>query len=782
MADNDITTISISAKAETGNATKSLNKLASALERVQNISKSGIGGEVEKSLQALSSAVSGLSSAPFPTTLPKQIMGLGKSLSSFNENIRTFDLGKLKEINIVLQSMAAAKTDLLPNLSASGNGQAGAVFPDQQVAPTQSVIPTEEARQSEEQLDNTSESLIETLNNLNDTLSKVSEGLEGVSKNARKTEREVKAVGNSAKQSTSKLSQFFAAMKRIAMYRAMRAAIKAITNAFREGISNLYQFSVLIDGTFKDSMDSLATSALYLKNSLGAMVAPIVNALAPVIDMLVDKFVDLLNVFNQFIARITGASTWTKALKYPKQYAENMERAGGAAKELRATLLGFDEINRLDDLRARGGGGGTPALDYSEMFEEVELTKKTWSEMFEDLLESGKSKFALWAAGLAGILSLKLSGGLTGVFGGAAGSASLLSGFTATMLAAFAGFSLGNWMYQNDVGGVKTVADDLMENGLGETITNVLERLKKGWKDYTEAAIEWGDTLWKKFDELEDKAIEWGDKLNTFFGGVKDGWGLLADEVKEKWRRIFHPYSYEKQNEYGAVGMNWTIKPTADLTDFQKQWWKTLGETGLVFDGSQYQIKAKFLGDETEIVDWWNDHRNELGAGGFGGGGGNDKPPVIPEVPKPKTGGGGGNDVFNAIENGMKDLVKTANGIVAAIPSQSYVPAYYTKKAKGGSVETGDMFLANENGPELIAKVGHNTQVANNDQITESIRVATAQGNAEGNAILRQAVTLLNGILLKDNTVVAEITTDSITSGLRRQNLRNGSTTVSVGG
>ena len=754
MAENDITTISISAKAETGNATKSLNKLASALERVQNISKSGIGGEVEKSLQALSSAVSGLSSAPFPTTLPKQITGLGKSLSSFNENIRTFDLGKLKEINIVLQSMAAAKTDLLPNLSASGNGPAGVAFPDQQVSSTQSVIPSEEARQSEEQLDNTSESLIETLNNLNDTLSKVSEGLEGVSKNARKTEREVKAVGNSAKQSTSKLGQFFAAMKRIAMYRAMRAAIKAITNAFREGISNLYQFSVLIDGTFKKSMDTLATSALYLKNSLGALVAPIVNALAPVIDMLVDKFVDLLNVFNQFIARITGASTWTKALKYPKQYAENMERAGGAAKELKATLLGFDEINRLDDLRARGGGGGSPALDYSEMFEEVELTKKTWSEMFEDLLESGKSKFTLWAAGLAGILSLKLAGGLTGVFGGEAGSASLLSGFTATMLAAFAGFSLGNWMYQNDVGGVKTVADDLMENGLGETITNVLERLKKGWKDYTEAAIEWGDTLWKKFDELEDKAIEWGDKINEKFDKIKKKATDTIDTLIEKYEKIKGvPKTTEK-----------------DWQDFTNDIIKALGDAGFIFDGKGYRFS--FSIDFNEPVVPYNPNIT----------GSHLNPTPTPTPTPDKNPTSTLVDLANAAHKASEDIKDAVKNTPKPTQNQSYVPAYFTKRAGGGSVETGDMFLANENGPELIAKVGHNTQVANNDQITESIRVATAQCNAEGNAILRQAVTLLNGILLKDNTVVAEITTDSITSGLRRQNLRNGSTTVSVGG
>ena len=102
--------------------------------------------------------------------------------------------------------------------------------------------------------------------------------------------------------------------------------------------------------------------------------------------------------------------------------------------------------------------------------------------------------------------------------------------------------------------------------------------------------------------------------------------------------------------------------------------------------------------------------------------------------------------------------------------------------ALGGSVQTGDLFYANEHEPELIAHVGNRTQIANNDQITDSIRVATQQGNAESNGLLRQAVALLNGILLKDNTVVAEITTDSITNGLRRQNLRNGSTTIPVGG
>lgn len=89
-------------------------------------------------------------------------------------------------------------------------------------------------------------------------------------------------LSGSAQKSTSKLGQMFNSIKRIAMYRAIRAALSAITQALKEGINNLYQYSNAMGGTFAQSMDRLATSSQYLKNSLGAMAAPIINALAPV--------------------------------------------------------------------------------------------------------------------------------------------------------------------------------------------------------------------------------------------------------------------------------------------------------------------------------------------------------------------------------------------------------------------------------------------------------------------------------------------------------------------
>lgn len=46
-------------------------------------------------------------------------------------------------------------------------------------------------------------------------------------------------------------------------------------------------------------------------------------------------------------------------------------------------------------------------------------------------------------------------------------------------------------------------------------------------------------------------------------------------------------------------------------------------------------------------------------------------------------------------------------------------------RAEGGFANVGEFFLAREAGPELVGRIGHRTAIANNDQITEGIAVAT---------------------------------------------------------
>ena len=199
-----------------------------------------------------------------------------------------------------------------------------------------------------------------------------------------------KRLASSISSTVKRMAGFLAAAKRIAMYRAIRWALKEITQAFREGIANLYQYSKLINGEFARSMDLLATDALYVKDSLAAMVSPLINNLAPAIDLITDKFVDLLNTVNETLAAMTGAETWTAALKYPIEYAEAADDASASAKKLRNTILGFDEINRLDDKTKSKRGSTKDNLDYSKMFEERKVESKI-KGFFSKLKDSFKA-------------------------------------------------------------------------------------------------------------------------------------------------------------------------------------------------------------------------------------------------------------------------------------------------------------------------------------------------------------------------------------------------------
>ena len=174
------------------------------------------------------------------------------------------------------------------------------------------------------------------------------------------------------------LGNLFHSIKRIAMYRGIRALIRSITSGFSEGIKHLYRWSELVNNEFKASMDSLSTSAHYLRDSLGAMVSPLIDALAPAVEILVEKFVTLLNVVNQFIAALTGKDTWRKAVRTPTTYsgamkeaADNTKKATKAQKELNKALQGFDELNLLttSEIKARkptASSGKDPEVSSTE--------------------------------------------------------------------------------------------------------------------------------------------------------------------------------------------------------------------------------------------------------------------------------------------------------------------------------------------------------------------------------------------------------------------------------
>lgn len=197
--------------------------------------------------------------------------------------------------------------------------------------------------------------------------------------------KDIMDSGDAASHSVSGLSKFLDTLRRVAYMRFVRSILRGIVSAFKEGITNLYQWSSAVNGTFAVSMDRIATSTQYLKNSLGAMLAPLIEALAPVLEWVIDRIVDVINWITALFAALSGSSTYTVAKKVSttwgdttKQIKTGTDSARESVEQLKRSILGFDEINKLDggdiaDGGSGGGGTGTSGPSTSSPFEERPL-------------------------------------------------------------------------------------------------------------------------------------------------------------------------------------------------------------------------------------------------------------------------------------------------------------------------------------------------------------------------------------------------------------------------
>lgn len=79
------------------------------------------------------------------------------------------------------------------------------------------------------------------------------------------------------------------------------------------------------------------------------------------------------------------------------------------------------------------------------------------------------------------------------------------------------------------------------------------------------------------------------------------------------------------------------------------------------------------------------------------------------------------------------------------------------KLAGGGTLMQGQLFVANERGPELLGRYGNRTTVMNNDQVVTSVssgvEKAVERQNAEMTLLLRQILETNQRILEKDNSI-----------------------------
>lgn len=118
---------------------------------------------------------------------------------------------------------------------------------------------------------------------------------------------------------------------------------------------------------------------------------------------------------------------------------------------------------------------------------------------------------------------------------------------------------------------------------------------------------------------------------------------------------------------------------------------------------------------------------------------------------------------INWIIDGVNNIIGKFNTVVsfaAKITGSNWggvdlVPGIKIPRfADGGFPETGELFMARENGlNELVGRIGNHHAVANNDQIVAGITSGVYQANEEQNALLREQNSLLRQLLEKDMSV-----------------------------
>lgn len=621
--------------------------------------------------------------------------------------------------------------------------------------------------------------------------------------------------------SKTKIGQLVNSIGRIAMYRAIRAAIKGVTSAAKEGIQNLAKYSAAINNTDASSanatMSEYASTLLQVKNSVGAAIMPVLTALLPVVNTIADAFINAANAVNQFLQALNGKSTFTKAKKNTVDYAKSLKGASGAAKELQKTLLGFDEINRLND-ENKGGGGGAAGADYSNMFEEAEVGGKiketaTWiKDHFDEILSVAESigvAIAAWkisSALLKGISLLSgleipknISVGISLIFAGVAVAAdniaNILSGkYGATSVeslikemisgaligAGAVALGVGAWAFPVAIALVMSITDIITN---WDELSSSIEHFWEGVGDLFSgnSAGFWNNVTKSMYDYLS--ADTWGNKLvDAIFGkgtveqakkNIENGLSMkdvaeqmLADIEAPFWNIGEWYYTnvtvpLKEAFERAAT----SIKQSAQMasTNVTQQWrgLKTWFENNV-----STPIKTTWNTACTTITTKVQTAKAKI-TGMFGNVGKWFEDNITSPISTKITGAWDKVKNFwsNTITPSIQNAAATVSNFFSGGVGGNLFSNVFKKNgnkvgayASGGFVSSGDLFMAREAGPEFVGSIGGRTAVANNDQIVEAV----------SDGVYRAMAPLVSGIGKSDTRVYLD--GREITAGQNRRN------------
>ena len=577
----------------------------------------------------------------------------------------------------------------------------------------------------------------------------------------KKVEKSAKKANNSSKNYNKGLRGLLGTAKMFLIFGTFFTIQRQISEAFKVGTNNAYQYSKALGGEFANSMDRLATSFQYFRNSIGAWSSSLINAFTPVLEVLIDKLAVAGNALARFFAALSGQKTVLQAKKSMREYAAATDKA---TKSTQKSLAAFDEINNISS-GSSGANVAAGSQDYGAMFETINLDEandgfskfgKKIKEITDNLspLEVG-----LIAVGIAlgGFLILK---GINKLFDkfrnkskdvGTGFSNFLTSlGKGAEAIAILGGLAIV-------INSITKLIDTFSESGLklGEVagllgislgivsgafiaIAAALKFLQPSWKSIAGAVVIFGglilavESVTKLLKTLGDIGMstgqifgQMGAVLMLVVGivaaltasamilatnplamlgvvAVAGSLWLVLEGLGKALPPIINSFSNLAKNvaPYVIQAMKIIRDTIADIPDFITR----LGTAIEKFVDSAIRSITKLINFLISGIEYTI---NTL---------------VI--------------DSINGLLKGLNKIPGVDFDLLADVKIRRFKPKLF---AKGGYPASGEMFIARENGiPEMVGSIGGRTAVANNDQIVQAVSlgvynaVVDAMGKTSG--------------------------------------------------
>lgn len=168
------------------------------------------------------------------------------------------------------------------------------------------------------------------------------------------------------------------------------ASLRVVFNKLRSAIVAGIKELVLFEGGNNDvnaAITTLQASLTQLRNAWASAFAPILTAVAPLLNHLISLCTQVANAIGMLFARLGGASTFLRAKKVQNDYAKSLDKTGKAAGAAADKLAKFDDLDVLGNDKSGGGGGAVGADALTDMFEEVPIDAKVddWIDKLKEM-------------------------------------------------------------------------------------------------------------------------------------------------------------------------------------------------------------------------------------------------------------------------------------------------------------------------------------------------------------------------------------------------------------